>query len=105
MDYQAQKRLYQEQHRTVGCKVTHMFGVPMIYASLVVVFFSWPTALALFGVGWVLQFTGHYVFEKNRPVFLTDPKNPFTYIAALVFVAEEWWKLLTTGTLKDKRTK
>ncbi len=101
MDYQSQKRLYMAQHRTVGCKVTHMFGIPMIYASLVVVFFNFWLGIALFGFGWVLQFSGHAFFEKNKPVFLSDPKNPFTYIAALVFAGQEWWKLITRGTLKD----
>lgn len=30
---------------------------------------SWPVALALFGVGWVLQYIGHYVYEHKSPAF------------------------------------
>lgn len=30
---------------------------------------SWQLALALFIVGWGLQFAGHYVYEKKAPAF------------------------------------
>jgi len=33
---------------------------------------SWPLALSLFIVGWVLQFIGHYVYEKRSPAFLRN---------------------------------
>lgn len=93
--FRAHMELYRHEHQTLGCKLTHMFGVPMIVASLPTVFFHWQAAIALFVVGWILQFVGHYVFEKNKPVLMADPKNPFTYFAAFVFVSEEWGRLLT----------
>jgi uncharacterized membrane protein YGL010W len=99
--FEENMQYYRQQHRTLGCKVTHMFGVPMIAASVPLVFFNWPLAAALFGGGWVLQFIGHYVFEKNNPVFLHDISNPWTYLSALLFVSEEWLKLLTGKPLVD----
>lgn len=81
---------YEAQHTTPGCKLTHMIGVPMIVLSLPVFFFSRRSAATLFGVGWLLQFSGHLIFEKNNPVFLENPGNPYTYLAALLFVRDEW---------------
>jgi len=31
-----------------------------------------PAALALFVLGWVLQFVGHYVYEKKSPAFFRN---------------------------------
>ena len=104
MTFQEHKKMYRSQHKTVGCKVTHMFGIPMIVTSLVLFFFNWPLALGLFVGGWALQFIGHFVFEKNRPVLFQDPTNPFTYFYAVIFVGEEWVRLFTKGTLKDDDT-
>jgi uncharacterized membrane protein YGL010W len=78
-----------------------MIGVPMIAASVPTVFFFWPAAAGLFLGGWTLQFIGHYMFEHNSPVLMSDPKNPLTYISALVFVSEEWSKLLTGKPLVE----
>ena len=86
---------YRTQHRTLGCKITHMIGIPMIAVSIPTLLFAWPTAVGLFVIGWALQFIGHFVFEHNSPVLFADPKDPMTYIVALVFCAEEWKKLLT----------
>jgi uncharacterized membrane protein YGL010W len=101
MDFNAHRQLYRRNHKTVGCKVTHMFGVPMIVASLVLVFFMWKIALAAFIGGWFLQFVGHYVFEGNKPVLFDDPGNPLTYFYAVIFVGEEWAKVLTGRSLRD----
>jgi len=30
---------------------------------------SWPVALGLFVLGWILQYIGHYVYEKKSPAF------------------------------------
>jgi uncharacterized membrane protein YGL010W len=32
-------------------------------------FVPWPVALGLFALGWVLQFVGHYRYEKQSPAF------------------------------------
>ena len=31
-----------------------------------------PAAVALFVLGWVLQFVGHYVYEKKSPAFFRN---------------------------------
>lgn len=81
---------YRSQHQTMGCKLTHLFGVPMIVLSLVVLFFDRKKAAMLFSCGWFLQFLGHYVFEHNKPILLTRGRSPYTLLSAVVFVGEEW---------------
>jgi uncharacterized membrane protein YGL010W len=93
--FQSHQRHYREHHKTLGCKITHMIGVPMIALSIPVLFIHWQWAIALFVIGWIFQFIGHYVFEKNKPVFMNDPQNPLTYFSAIFFVADEWWHMLT----------
>ncbi len=82
--------LYKDEHTTLGNKLTHMVGIPMIVASL-------PTSLVnplaggtLFVSGWALQFAGHYVFEKNEPAFFSDP---YYLLVGPVWVATEWLEL------------
>lgn len=84
---------YKSQHTTVGCKVTHMIGVPMIALSIPALLISPRRAASLFAGGWALQFLGHYVFEKNSPVVLTDYRNPLVMVAALDYVSEGWIRL------------
>jgi uncharacterized membrane protein YGL010W len=86
---------YRAEHRTAGCKISHMFGIPAIVASLPMLGWDWRVGLALFIAGWTLQFTGHRFFERNKPVLMANPKNPLTYLSALIFVGEEWCQLLT----------
>lgn len=100
--FQEHMQLYRAEHRTIGCKLSHMIGVPMIVASFPVLIFNWRWAIALFVVGWIIQFAGHYYFEKNRPVLMADPANPLTYFAAVIFVAQEWFGVLTGRGLSDK---
>jgi len=42
----------------------------------------WPWALALFVVGWIFQFVGHW-YEKKPPEFLKDWR--------FLFVGLRWW--------------
>lgn len=44
----------------------------MIVIALPLVFFSWRWALAVFVIGWILQFLGHAI-EGNQPAFLKNP--------------------------------
>ena len=67
---------YGEGHTpTSGRSLTHMFGIPMIVASLPIFPFNPILGGGLFVGGWILQFVGHYVFEKNDPKFFGDPVN------------------------------
>jgi len=81
---------YRSQHTTMGCRMTHLLGVPMICLSIPMFFFDWKRALVLFSGGWFLQFIGHFVFEKNKPVLLSDNRHPYTLLSALIFVGTEW---------------
>lgn len=91
-NFEADRAKYESNHTTPGCRITHMFGVPMIILSVPVFFFNRKGGLTLLGIGWVLQFYGHLVFEKNSPVFLESPFNPNTYLSALSLVGDEWSK-------------
>jgi len=79
---------YSEAHRHPVNRLMHTFGIPMIALSLLMipfcffVFGLWRVALALFVVGWILQFVGHY-FEGKPPEFFKDYR--------FLFVGLRWW--------------
>ena len=81
---------YQSQHQSLGCKLTHLFGVPLITISFPVLFLDWKLALLLFSAGWLMQFAGHYLFEKNTPIVLTERRSLATLYAALHFALRGW---------------
>lgn len=90
---------YRSQHRTLGCRLTHLLGVPLIAMSLPMLLFDRKKAVMLFTFGWFLQFLGHFVFEHNKPILLTRGRSPYTLLSALVFVGEEW--VDTIRSVKD----
>ena len=63
---------YKAKHRHPLNRLTHTIGIPAIVVSLPLFFFDWRWALALFVVGWVLQFVGHAI-EGNQPAFFRNP--------------------------------
>jgi uncharacterized membrane protein YGL010W len=63
---------YKEKHQHPLNRLTHSIGIPMIVVSLPLFFFYWRWALALFVVGWILQFVGHAI-EGNQPAFFRNP--------------------------------
>ena len=79
---------YGEAHQHPVNRVMHTFGIPMIAVSIVFIplcFFIdgfWRVALALFVIGWILQFIGHY-FEGKPPEFFKDWR--------FLFVGLRWW--------------
>jgi len=89
-------QFYRAHHRTKGCRATHMIGVPMIVASFFVFPYNKKASLQLQAGGWFLQFVGHFVFEHNKPVFL-EMRDPMTLVAAVVFVSNEWVRVLKKG--------
>ena len=88
---------YSEAHENPVNRLMHSFGIPMITFSILMVplclFVSglWRVALALFVVGWILQFVGHY-FEGKPPEFFKDWR--------FLFVGLRWWfkKIAGVGT-------
>jgi len=91
---------YSEAHRHPVNRLMHTFGIPMIALSLLMipfcffVFGLWRVALALFVVGWILQFIGHY-FEGKPPEFFKDYR--------FLFVGLRWWfkKILGVETSRQ----
>ncbi len=63
---------YKAKHRHPLNKLTHSIGIPMIVVSLPLFLWNWRWALALFVVGWILQFVGHAI-EGNQPAFFRNP--------------------------------
>jgi uncharacterized membrane protein YGL010W len=79
---------YSQSHQNRWNQLTHAFGIPMIVVSLVLAVLSlalpalWPWALALFVLGWVLQFIGHAI-EGKPPEFFKDWR--------FLLVGTRWW--------------
>lgn len=75
---------YKEKHQHPLNRLCHSIGIPMIVISLPLFFFiKWYWALALFVVGWILQFVGHAI-EGNQPAFFKNPMYLFVGPAWLV---------------------
>lgn len=79
---------YSESHQHPVNKLTHTIGIPMIAGSILLIplcFFIekfWIIPLALFILGWIFQFVGHY-FEGKPPEFFKDWR--------FLFVGLRWW--------------
>ncbi len=81
---------YKRDHQHPMNKATHMVGIPMIIASLPLMFFMPPVGIGLFVLGWILQFVGH-AFEGKPPSFFRDPS--FLLVGATWYVKRTWSKL------------
>lgn len=79
---------YSASHQHPVNRFCHTIGIPLIVVSLVLfagaigISALWPWALALFVVGWVFQFVGHFV-EGKPPEFFHDWR--------FLFVGLRWW--------------
>ena len=80
---------YSLAHQHPLNRLCHTWGIPMIVISLVTIplglIFSWPvfySGLALFLIGWALQFIGHAV-EGKPPEFFRDWR--------FLLVGFRWW--------------
>ena len=82
---------YHEDHQHPVNKATHMVGIPMIIASLPLMFFVPPLGIAMFVFGWILQFIGH-AFEGKPPSFFSD--HSFLIVGP-VWYAKRFWSRLT----------
>jgi hypothetical protein len=70
---------YDATHRDPVNRVLHTVGIPMILGGVVGMMISprwtppWWIANGSWTAGWILNFIGHGVFEKNPPAFAQDP--------------------------------
>ena len=81
-------------HRHPVNRLCHTLGIPLIVISILMAaagFFVgglWWPALAVFIIGWVLQFIGHYI-EGEPPEFFKDWR--------FLFVGLRWWLAKISG--------
>lgn len=79
---------YAQSHQHPINRICHTIGIPMITVSVVVLLASivvrglWPWGVALFVLGWMFQFVGHYL-EGKPPEFFKDWR--------FLFVGLRWW--------------
>jgi uncharacterized membrane protein YGL010W len=79
---------YSRSHQNPFNRLCHTIGIPLIVLSLplfAVLPFApglWPAPVALFVIGWLLQFAGH-VAEGKLPEFFHDWR--------FLFVGVRWW--------------
>jgi len=79
---------YSAGHQNAVNRLCHTIGIPMIVISLLLFLVSifipglWMVALAMFALGWVFQFVGHW-FEGEPPEFFKDWR--------FLFVGLRWW--------------
>lgn len=65
---------YAQQHRTKLNRRLHLYGRVMRVAAVVVLFYNWRVAAALFVAGYLIQFLGHAI-EGTSPSFFRNPKH------------------------------
>ncbi|WP_395541707.1 Mpo1-like protein [Neotabrizicola sp. sgz301269] len=88
---------YAQNHRNRWNQLTHAIGIPLIVLSIGLAILSvfvtglWPWALALFVLGWMLQFIGHAI-EGKPPEFFKDWR--------FLLVGTRWWWAKVSGRLK-----
>jgi uncharacterized membrane protein YGL010W len=85
---------YASSHQHPVNRLCHTFGIPTILISIALfvagIFYRplWPWGLALFVIGWMLQFVGH-AFERKLPEFFHDWR--------FLFVGMRWWVAKVRG--------
>ena len=86
-------RQYAISHQNPVNRACHTLGIPMIVLSVALVPWAlwrggWRLPIALFTVGWLLQFVGH-AFERKPPEFFKDWR--------FLFVGVRWWLAKMAG--------
>ena len=80
--------LYSQSHTNRINRLTHLFGIPLVASSIIVLVLSIflpalrTTGITMFTLGWLLQFMGH-AFEGKKPEFFKDWR--------FLFVGLRWW--------------
>jgi uncharacterized membrane protein YGL010W len=85
---------YAESHQHPVNRLCHTIGIPLIAVSVplfVLGFIAssfWLLAVAMFVIGWVFQFVGHW-YEGKPPEFFRDWR--------FLFVGLRWWFAKMSG--------
>jgi hypothetical protein len=78
---------YRAAHASRGVRATHLVGIPVIVASLPLLFSEPLIGAGMLIGGWIIQVAGHWVFEKNKPALT---KGFVTYqLTGLAYWCEE----------------
>ena len=62
---------------TLDKKLTALFILPMAALYFIGASVSIPVLIAMQVVGWVLQYIGHYTYEKKSPAFFRNMEHVF----------------------------
>ena len=79
IDFLKSPASYPHQPRRVLLRQTH---ISWVFIASPFVRGLWPLPTALFAIGWIFQFVGHY-YEGKPPEFFKDPR--------LLLVGLWWW--------------
>jgi uncharacterized membrane protein YGL010W len=85
---------YESSHQHPVNRFCHTLGIPLIVISIAWFAIAWlvsaplAIAMALFAIGWILQFIGH-AFERKVPEFFHDWR--------FLFVGLRWWVVKIRG--------
>ena len=85
---------YAHSHQHPVNRVCHTIGIPLIAASIPLFVAApfvrglWPLPVAMFVVGWIFQFVGHY-YEGKPPEFFSDWR--------FLLVGLRWWLAKVRG--------
>lgn len=77
--WQAALRFYGDTHKEPMNRKLHVVGIPFIVTGAIGLLLfpayrpMWSLSAASFVGGWVLNFIGHGLYEKNAPAFADDP--------------------------------
>jgi hypothetical protein len=91
-------KFYEATHRDPTNRKLHIVGIPFIVAGTAGLLLfpayrpMWGASAAAFVGGWILNFIGHGVYEKNAPAFQDDP---------LSFIAGPVWDFRQVFRKKD----
>lgn len=77
---------YDHEHTNPWNKLLHGIGIPLIFAGIILAVFTfWRMGLALFFLGWILLFLGHFI-EGNKPAFF---QGVIYFLVGPVWIAKE----------------
>lgn len=94
---------YRTRHRTPGCKITHMVGIPLLVAAPFVFAIDKRNGVLCGITGFLCQLFGHFFFEKNVPT-IVETRDPMIIPAAIVFTAQEWRDVIQGNWIADNGT-
>ena len=89
--WRASIEFYEQTHKNDTNRLLHIVGIPIIVGATTGLIVwpryspPWWLSAGAFTFGWVLNFIGHGLYEKNRPAFADDP---------LSFLAGPVWDLM-----------